>query len=114
MMRLSWLVAALSVMPSPTLASGRDDNPDKEAWDAATAKVKPAVLDCFQVSSPVLSSKGLVDGTGWLGTSTDGKQPESSCQEMLMEYSFQNSHGHPFVGRFEAKLYTIIPITGHN
>ncbi len=102
MRRLSWLVAALSVTASSALASGRDEPPAKEARDAATAKVKPQVLDCFHVSSPVLSSKGLVDGTEWLGNSTDGKQPESSCQETLMEYSFQNSYGNPFVGKFEA------------
>lgn len=72
----------------------------------------PSVLECFQVTSPVLTAKGLVTGKTLVGPTDMSKQPRTSCQETLVEHSFQNSYGQPFVGKSTTRVIIAIP-SGH-
>lgn len=111
MVRCLWLLAALAVAASPTFASTSGDDighGSKDAGKDVAKKVGPEVLECFQVSSPVLSPDGLVDGNSVLSSSTEDKKQGKnqtkkagkSCQVTLMKHSFQNSYGSPFVGTY--------------
>ena len=77
---------------------------------AVPAAASIAVLEVFQVYEPVFSPSGVVDET----TSSNGLENTtiitptstvSSCELLLMDYSFGYSYGHPFVG-----MLTLIPI----
>jgi hypothetical protein len=64
-----------------------------------------AILEVFQVYQPVLTPAGLIDETtasdGTSNTATIGSaESMSGCTQLLMEYSFGFSYGHPFVGTF--------------
>ena len=61
------------------------------------------VLNVFQVSLPVLGPFGLLNGNLLTDNSTDDTGNDTttakpSCQVTLMEFSFANSFGKPFVG----------------
>jgi hypothetical protein len=63
------------------------------------------VLEVFQVYQPVLAPSGPTDQTigssGSSNTTAIGSADTSaSCTQLLMEYSFGFSYGHPFVGIF--------------
>ncbi|KAJ6787800.1 hypothetical protein PWT90_01477 [Aphanocladium album] len=76
--------------------------PRELEFEQAPAGDAPSVLECFQVSHPVLSDKGLVSGTEVIG-SPDGygsAESTASCQQTLMTHSFQNSYGHPYVADY--------------
>jgi hypothetical protein len=54
-------------------------------------------LQCFEVHHPVLTARGgVVDNQLLVPPST--KTPHKSCSLQLMEHSFANSYGQPFVG----------------
>lgn len=60
-------------------------------------------LECLEVTGPVLSSRGLVDGRDLLGEPARGEaggreRERESCVVRLMEHVFANSYGRPFVG----------------
>lgn len=67
--------------------------------EEAPGNDRVSVLECFQVSTPVLSAKGLVSGKDVVGPVDGSNKPITSCHETLMDYSFQSSYGHPFVGK---------------
>ncbi|KAG6105826.1 hypothetical protein E4U31_001197 [Claviceps sp. LM219 group G6] len=60
-------------------------------------------LECLEVTGPVLSSRGLVDGRHLLGEPARddfaGRERES-CVVRLMEHVFANSYGRPFVANY--------------
>lgn len=64
-------------------------------------------LECLEVSAPVLSPRGLVDGDEVLGdparlgakAGSEVVQERESCVVTLMEHVFGNSYGKPFVGK---------------
>jgi hypothetical protein len=63
------------------------------------------VLEVFQVYQPVLAPSGPTDQTiesdGSSNTTVIGStEAFASCTQLLMEYSFGFSYGHPFVGKF--------------
>lgn len=58
-------------------------------------------LQCLEVTSPVLSSCGLVDGNELLGDPRGGEEERESCVVTLMEHVFANSYGQPFVGKMK-------------
>lgn len=104
MARVAWIAAAVlavanSVLGGTTLP--RDD-------DGGTDDL-PSVLECFQVTSPVLTAKGLVTGKTLVGPTDMPKKPRTSCQETLVEHSFQNSYGQPFVGKSTPRVIIAIP-----
>lgn len=68
-----------------------------------------SVLECFQVSSPVLDAEGLVSGTSIVGPVRGSGQPIESCQRTLVDYSFQNSYNHPFVGESSGHALLLRP-----
>ncbi|KAF6818448.1 peptide-n4-(n-acetyl-beta-glucosaminyl)asparagine amidase a [Colletotrichum sojae] len=74
------------------------DTPD----DASRSRDRP--LDCFQVAQPVLGPKGPIYQEVARGDGKDKAQPPSdsrdSCTVQLMDHSFGNSFGKPFVGDY--------------
>ncbi|TWU70816.1 hypothetical protein ED733_001745 [Metarhizium rileyi] len=68
--------------------------------DSRTATAYPdEALRCFEVTSPVLSSDGIVDGHEFLD-GYPGNAPLESCQVRLMHHVFGNSYGKPFVADY--------------
>ncbi|KAG6135319.1 hypothetical protein E4U28_005461 [Claviceps purpurea] len=60
-------------------------------------------LECLEVTGPVLSSRGLVDGRDILGEPARGEaggRGRESCVVRLMEHVFANSYGRPFVANY--------------
>lgn len=57
----------------------------------------PAVLDCFQVSQPVLTPGGPSTN---LSKIAEGSPSEEACSVLLMEHVFAFSYGMPFVGNY--------------
>ncbi|KAG6027524.1 hypothetical protein E4U40_001493 [Claviceps sp. LM458 group G5] len=60
-------------------------------------------LECLEVTGPVLSSRGLVDGRDVLGEPARGEaagRERESCVVRLMEHVFANSYGRPFVANY--------------
>jgi hypothetical protein len=55
-------------------------------------------VEIFQVVSPVLGSTGLIGSGGPVANATASEASGSSCQVTLMEHSFADSFGKPFVG----------------
>jgi Peptide N-acetyl-beta-D-glucosaminyl asparaginase amidase A len=55
-------------------------------------------VEIFQVFSPVLGTTGLVGSNGPVANTTATEASGSSCQVTLMEHSFSDSFGKPFVG----------------
>jgi hypothetical protein len=105
------LVQKFDTCESPletTISVLSDRGSDAQAAVAGAAKVsmKPSstgVLEVFQVYQPVLTPSGPTDEI----ISSDGSsnttaiistENGSSCTQLLMEYSFGFSYGHPFVG----------------
>ena len=57
---------------------------------------KPSnTLECFQVTSPIGTQQGLAIGNRIV----DNGEPLASCSMLLMQHSFGNSYGKPFVGK---------------
>ncbi|KAJ4996768.1 Peptide-N4-(N-acetyl-beta-glucosaminyl)asparagine amidase A, partial [Colletotrichum sp. SAR 10_66] len=54
-------------------------------------------LDCFQVAQPVLGPKGPVYQEVRRGNDDKGKDSAGACTVELMDHSFGNSFGKPFV-----------------
>jgi hypothetical protein len=80
--------------------SDGDDGPTIIAVPDATK----TPLSCFQVAPPVLGPSGPVyqslDGHVSNRTAAgDEVTPKSPCTKVLMNYSFSQSYGRPFVGR---------------
>ncbi|KHN96981.1 peptide-N4-(N-acetyl-beta-glucosaminyl)asparagine amidase A [Metarhizium album ARSEF 1941] len=106
MRNLLWiapLVAQASIMTPARPGHGRDatDAPNQKRWlgSRATAGHAHQALQCFQVTNPVLSPDGIVDGNELLD-SYPGNVPPESCQVRLMEHVFGNSYGQPFVAEY--------------
>lgn len=86
--------------------SNRDQNaqPAVEQIFISHAKQSSSpVLEVFQVYQPVLTPSGPTDQTinsnGLSNTTTIGSpETSASCTQLLMDYSFGFSYGHPFVG----------------
>lgn len=68
------------------------------AANAALASYPSDPLECFEVTTPVLTADSVVDGNEVLGHTTE-PEPPSSCQVELMDHVFANSYGNPFVGK---------------
>lgn len=91
MARVTWLtVVTLSAIAKTALAAAVLPR-------ALDYEDQASVLECFQVSNPVLSDKGLVSGTDIVGPANNSEKPVASCQQTLITYSFQSSYGHPYV-----------------
>jgi len=60
-------------------------------------------VEIFQVFSPVLGSTGLIGSNGPVANTSAAEASGTSCQVTLMEYSFADSFGKPFVGMFVQK-----------
>ena len=91
------LIPSLTVHPHQT----RDTLPRDDATSAT------GVLQVFQVNSPVLGSDGIIDGgsnaslaPGEVGAAASGGN--GTCNITLMEFTFANSFGKPFVGELLA------------
>ncbi|GAB0133299.1 hypothetical protein EsDP_00001711 [Epichloe bromicola] len=63
-------------------------------------------LQCLEVTGPVLSSCGLVDGNEVLGDPGGGEEERESCVVTLMEHVFANSYGQPFVANYVPPVST--------
>jgi hypothetical protein len=61
-------------------------------------------VEIFQVFSPVLGSTGLIGSNGPVANITATEASGSSCQVTLMEHSFADSFGKPFVGMLNDEL----------
>ncbi|KAI4868871.1 peptide N-acetyl-beta-D-glucosaminyl asparaginase amidase A-domain-containing protein [Hypoxylon rubiginosum] len=59
-----------------------------------------APLECFQVAEPVLTPEGLAFRDGVSAPTADRVSAEAGCTVVLMEHSFANSYGAPFVGNY--------------
>ena len=77
----------------------------EETFISRTKTLSSPVLEVFQVYQPVLAPSGPTDQT----IESDGSsnttaivstEAFASCTQLLMEYSFGFSYGHPFVGKF--------------
>lgn len=85
---------------------GRNAQPAVEETFLSRLKASSsAVLEVFQVYQPVLAPSGPIDQTvesdGLSNTTAIGStETVASCTQLLMEYSFGFSYGHPFVGMF--------------
>ncbi|KJK76022.1 hypothetical protein H634G_08779 [Metarhizium anisopliae BRIP 53293] len=106
MRHLLWLaplVAQALAMASATLRGGRDvmDAPNQKGLldSRAAAGYPDEPLQCFEVTNPVLSSDGIVDGNEILD-SYPGSVPPKACKIQLMDHVFGNSYGQPFVSDY--------------
>ena len=70
--------------------------PDEAPASPKDSAVAPP-LECFQVSEPVLTpaAPSLTDNGA-----DEGSLGETACDIVLMEHTFANSYGAPFVGTF--------------
>ncbi|KAI1766499.1 peptide N-acetyl-beta-D-glucosaminyl asparaginase amidase A-domain-containing protein [Hypoxylon sp. FL1150] len=59
-----------------------------------------APLECFQVAEPVLTPQGPAFRDGISASTADPASAEAGCTVVLMEHSFANSYGAPFVGNY--------------
>ncbi|KAI0006960.1 peptide N-acetyl-beta-D-glucosaminyl asparaginase amidase A-domain-containing protein [Xylariaceae sp. FL0662B] len=59
-------------------------------------------LECFQVTEPVLTPPGLTPtpGQALVEANADITDEPSLCTVVLMEHTFENSYGAPFVGNY--------------
>ncbi|KAG6002934.1 hypothetical protein E4U21_002499 [Claviceps maximensis] len=111
-MRTSFLVlVALGSAASAALLVGGPAEPELPLpalgdHDGARGIRAEAPLECLEVTAPVLSSRGLVDGNDLLGDpARSGARGEhqagrESCVVTLMEHVFANSYGKPFVANY--------------
>ncbi|KAG6031512.1 hypothetical protein E4U41_007546 [Claviceps citrina] len=69
-------------------------------------------LECLEVTGPVFSSHGLVDGSEVLGVPAGGEAEEEteSCVVTLMEHVFANSYGKPFVANYNPPRASSCPL----
>lgn len=59
-----------------------------------------APLECFQVAEPVLTPQGPAFRDGVSAPTTASASASAGCTVVLMEHSFANSYGAPFVGTY--------------
>jgi hypothetical protein len=64
----------------------------------------PTVLECFQVAEPILTPNGAsyqssADNGSTVTTQITNGPPQGACTVLLMDHSFGNSYGAPFVGK---------------
>ncbi|UNI20680.1 hypothetical protein JDV02_006747 [Purpureocillium takamizusanense] len=79
------------------IASGQIGLTAREsAYTNTTAKA----LRCLQVTSPVLTPDGLIINDEIVDNPPEGYKPKFRIVT-LMEHSFGNSYGHPYVGKYE-------------
>ncbi|KAB5577673.1 peptide N-acetyl-beta-D-glucosaminyl asparaginase amidase A-domain-containing protein [Coniochaeta sp. 2T2.1] len=99
---LPWLAClALALL---VFAGGRTPPPvarRQSSYTTSSAAASPTVLECFQVAPPVLTPKGATESDGLevfmdAGNSASGEV----CTQLLMEHSFANSYGQPFIGSY--------------
>lgn len=72
---------------------------------STAAATSTGVLEVFQVYPPVLTPDGVTDETilsDRSGNTTvfDSTAAATTCQVLLMDFSFGNTYGNPFVGTF--------------
>ena len=81
---------------------------DQNAANDGTAANK-APLRCFEVHHPVLTPDGTApaDRPAAMRSYGDADAGNSSCTAVLMEHSFGNSYGSPYVGG--SNLHAITP-----
>ena len=104
----STLLTRLSTHKGSTLPANFNNiglEPRQEARPSTTTFITPsstAVLNIFQVSTPVLGSRSIAgDIIQTSNASTiDTEASHAKCQVTLMEFSFVNSFGKPFVGTY--------------
>lgn len=99
-----------SVHPAATgvRLESRGQNAHPVVEEILISHAKPSsspVLEVFQVYQPVLTPSGPTDETsnsnGSSNTTAIGStETFAGCTQLLMEYSFGFSYGHPFVGMF--------------
>lgn len=104
------LVAQVLAMAPARLGQRRGDAMDAPNQKGllslrGSAGYPDEALQCFEVTNPVLSSNGIVDGHELLD-GYPGRVPPKSCQIQLMSHVFGNSYGQPFVGEYG--LYAVI------
>ncbi len=88
--------------------SSRGQNTQPAVEETFISRAKPSsspILEVFQVYLPVLAPYGITDQTtesnGSSNTTSIGSaETSATCTQLLMEYSFGFSYGHPFVGMF--------------
>ena len=97
---IAWASASLAI---PVLVAAHATTPAKR-----DAPLQPPVLECLEVTYPLRSPYGYVDGDEIIAPNPGGSEPPS-CKVTLMEYVFGNSYGHPFVGEFMSAYTTLHP-----
>ncbi|KAB5535148.1 peptide N-acetyl-beta-D-glucosaminyl asparaginase amidase A-domain-containing protein [Coniochaeta sp. 2T2.1] len=71
----------------------------QSSYTTSSAAASPTVLECFQVAPRVLTPEGAAESDDSevvmdAGNSASGEV----CTQLLMEHSFANSYGQPFIG----------------
>ncbi|KAE9382175.1 hypothetical protein N431DRAFT_320852 [Stipitochalara longipes BDJ] len=67
---------------------------------SSASPISTTPVEIFQVFSPVLGSTGLIGSNGPVGNTSATEASGTSCQVTLMEHSFGDSFGKPFVGNY--------------
>lgn len=88
--------APLDATTTTTMSSLTISSSTSSASSSSTTPV-----EIFQVFSPVLDTTGLVGSNGPVANTTATESSSSSCQVILMEHSFSDSFGKPFVGMLD-------------
>lgn len=76
----------------------RTPSSKREDASASAEAARPTVVECFQVTQPVLTPKGPTTSDGHVGPGTAAPATKSSCTVVLMDHIFGASYGKPFVG----------------
>ncbi|KAI1207375.1 uncharacterized protein F4807DRAFT_469395 [Annulohypoxylon truncatum] len=104
LLSLVWLARIYSGLP---LLTSSTINPASRSelelfQGSSNAPNSPEVLECFQVSQPVLSPDGLPSkSTASVGQRAAREDdPDKSCSVLLMDHVFGFSYGKPFVGTY--------------
>ncbi|KAI0181267.1 peptide N-acetyl-beta-D-glucosaminyl asparaginase amidase A-domain-containing protein [Hypoxylon sp. FL1284] len=73
---------------------------DEPSADNSALADTSTPLECFQVTEPVLTPQGPALSDGVTALRADPASAEAECTVVLMEHSFANSYGAPFVGNY--------------
>lgn len=95
--------------PSSQAQIGKLHSIKRQDVVSSAAAATQTVLECFQVSQPVLTRRGPLyhsteDGGPVVLTDDAGPSPKESCTILLMEHSFGSSYGVPFIGKLGYSL----------